>query len=182
MVEENVFTEIETVLKQGLEDPANVSLSGEAVPVRIVTPDPDLVELALPVTTLQLIDVRRAPSRAFKEFEVEKDMENGTARVAWPEEPYDLHYTVRGHTESARQDRLLLGQYIRLVDANPVLIGSSGRKFYLARSLSFRDRSKERSFEKALSFVVKTRLPVGVEKTVPIALEHKVNVEQGESG
>jgi len=181
MVEENVFTEIEMILKQGLEDPANVSLDGQPVPVRIVTPDPDLVELTLPVTTLQIIDVRRAPNRAFKEFEVEKDLENGTARVAWPEEPYDLHYTVRGHTESARQDRLLLGQYIRLVDANPVITGPSGRKFYLARSLSFKDRSDGRSFEKALTFVVKTRLPVGVEKTVPLAMEHKVNVvEQGQ--
>jgi len=175
-MEENVFTEIEMALKQGLEDPANVSLGDQPVPVRIVTPDPDFVELTLPVTTLQLIDVRRAPKRAFKEFDVETDMENRTARVAWPEEPYDMHYTVRGHTESARQDRLLLGQYIRFVDAHPVLAGASGRKFYLARTLSFRDRSDGRSFQKALTFVVKARLPVGIEKTVPIATERKMNI------
>ena len=176
MPEENVFTEIETVLKQGLEDPANVSLADEPVPVRIVTPDPDMVELALPVTTLQLVDVRRALDRANNEPEVEKDIPNGTARVAWPEAPYNLHYTVRGHCESSRQDRLLLGQYMRFIDAHPVLVGSSGRKFFIARGLSFRDRSKERSFEKALSFIVKARLPVGVEKTVPLALEHKVEI------
>ena len=176
MVEENLFTEIEMALKLGLEDPANVSLNGQPVPVRIVSPDPDLVELTVPVTTLQLIDVRRAPDRAFKEFMVETDLENGTAKVAWPDEPYDLHYTVRGHTESARQDRLLLGQYIGFVHAHPMLECASGRKVYLARSLSFKDTSKERSFQKALTFVVKARMPVGVEKTVNIAQELKLNI------
>jgi len=176
MAEENLFTEIEMALKLGLEDPANVSLNGQPVPVRIVSPDPDLVELTVPVTTLQLIDVRRAPDRAFKEFMVETDLDNGTAKVAWPDEPYDLHYTVRGHTESARQDRLLLGQYIGFVDAHPMLECASGRKVYLARALSFKDTSKERAFQKALTFVVKARMPVGVEKTENIAQELKLNI------
>ena len=177
MPEENVFTEIETILKQGFENPVNISLGGEPVPVCIVTPDPDLVELTLPVTTLQLVDVRRALDRTNNEPKVEKDIPNGTARIAWPEVPYDLYYTVRGHCESSRQDRLLLGQYMRFIDAHPVLTGANGRKFFLARGLSFRDRSSERSFEKALSFIVKTRMPVGVEKTVPLTLEHKVEIK-----
>jgi hypothetical protein len=177
MPDENIITEIEAILKAGLEDPANVSLDGEPVSVRVVTPDPDLVELTLPVTTLQLVDVRRGLDRSNNEFLVEKNMQDFTARVEWPEAPYNLHYTVRGHTESSREDRLLLGQYMRFVDAHPVLVGVSGRKFYLSRSLSFRDRSSERSFEKALTFVVKARLPVGVEETVPLVLEHKLDVK-----
>ncbi len=174
---ENVITEIELALKQGLEDPTNVSLNGQAVPVRVVTPDPDLVELTLPVTTLQLIDVRRGFDRMENEFEVEKDLAAGSAVVRWPEQPYDLFYTVRGHTVSSREDRLLLGQYLRFADAHPVLTGASGRQFYLARSLAFRDRSTEREFERAFTFTVKARMPVGVERLVPLAREHRVEVE-----
>lgn len=177
MPAENVFTEIELALKQGLEDPANVSLDGRAVPVRVVTPDPDLVELTLPVTTLQLLDVRRGLGRMENAFEVEKDPAAGTAVVRWPGQPYDLFYTVRGHTSSSRDDRLLLGQYLRFIDAHPVLTGASGRRFYLARSLAFRDRSREREFERALTFAVKARLPAGVERLVPLALEHRLEVE-----
>jgi hypothetical protein len=176
-MDENVITEIELALKQGLEDPANVSLNGQAVPVRVMTPDPDLVELTLPVTTLQLIDVRRGFDRMENEFEVEKDVPAGTAIVRWPEQPYDLFYTVRGHTASSRDDRLLLGQYLRFADAHPVLAGASGRRFYLARSLAFRDRSREREFERALTFAVKARMPVGVERLVPLTREHRVEVE-----
>lgn len=174
---ENVITEIELALKQGLEDPANVSLNGQAVPVRVVTPDPDLVELTLPVTTLQLLDVRRGFDRMDNEFEVEKDLAAGSAVVRWPEQPYDLFYTVRGHTDSSRDDRLLLGQYLRFADAHPVLTGASGRRFYLARSLAFRDRSTEREFERALTFTVKARMPAGVEKLVPLTREHRLEVE-----
>jgi hypothetical protein len=177
MPAENVFTEIELALKQGLEDPANVSLDGRAVPVRVVTPDPDLIELTLPVTTLQLLDVRRGFDRMENALEVEKDLAAGTAVVRWPEQPYDLFYTVRGHTSSSREDRLLLGQYLRFIDAHPVLTGASGRRFYLARSLAFRDRSREREFERALTFSVKARLPAGVERLVPLALEHRLEVE-----
>jgi hypothetical protein len=174
---ENVITEIELALKQGLQDPANVSLNGQAVPVRVVTPDPDLVELTLPVTTLQLLDVRRGFDRMDNEFEVEKDLAAGSAVVRWPEQPYDLFYTVRGHTDSSRDDRLLLGQYLRFADAHPVLTGASGRRFYLARSLAFRDRSTEREFERALTFTVKARMPAGVEKLVPLTREHRLEVE-----
>ena len=177
MPDDNVITEVELALKQGLEDPANVSLNGQAVPVRVVTPDPDLVELTLPVTTLQLIDVRRGFDRMENEFEVEKDLASGSAVVRWPEQPYDLFYTVRGHTDSSRDDRLLLGQYLRFADAHPVLTGTSGRRFYLARSLAFRDRSTEREFERALTFTVKARMPVSVEKLVPLTREHRVEVE-----
>lgn len=177
MPDENVITEIELALRQGLEDPANVSLNGQAVPLRVVTPDPDLVELTLPVTTLQLIDVRRGFDRMENEFEVETDLAAGSAVVRWPDQPYDLFYTVRGHTASSRDDRLLLGQYLRFADAHPVLAGASGRRFYLARSLAFRDRSREREFERALTFAVKARMPVGIEKLVPLAREHRVEVE-----
>jgi hypothetical protein len=177
MPDENVITAIELALKQGLEDPVNVSLNGQVIPVRVVTPDPDLVELTLPVTTLQLIDVRRGFDRMENEFQVERDLAAGTARVTWPEQPYDLFYTVRGHTASSREDRLLLGQYLRFVDGHPVLTGASGRRFYLARSLTFRDRSTEREFERALTFTVKARMPAGVEKLVPITREHQVDVD-----
>ena len=51
-LDENVFTDIETTLKAALE--ARVKLGGQSVPVRVVTPDPDLVELELPCLTLQL--------------------------------------------------------------------------------------------------------------------------------
>jgi hypothetical protein len=177
MPDENVITEIELALKQGLEDPANVSLDGQAVPVRVVTPDPDLVELVLPVTTLQLIDLRRGFDRMENGFEVERDLAAGTAVVRWPGQPYDLFCTVRGHTASSREDRLLLGQYLRFADAHPVLTGASGRRFYLARSLSFRDRSTEREFERALTFTVKARMPAGVEKVVRLAGEHQIEVD-----
>jgi len=176
MPDENVFTEIELALKQGLEDPVNVSLNGQAVPVRVVSPDPDLVELAVAVTTLQLLDVRRGFNRMENEFQVEKDLSAGTAVVRWPEQPYDLFYTVRGHTSSSREDRQLLGQYMRFIDAHPVLTGSSSRRFYLDRGLTFRDRSTEREFERALTFAVKARLPAGVEKLVPLARAHVVEV------
>lgn len=176
MAGENVITEIELALKQGLEDPATVNLNGQGVPVRVVTPDPDLVELTLPVTTLQLLDVRRGFPRMDNEFEVEKDLAAGTALIRWPEQPYDLFYTVRGHTASSRDDRLLLGQYLGFIDAHPVLAGASGRRFYLDRSLTFRDRSTEREFERALTFAVRARMPVGVEKLVPLAREHRVEL------
>jgi hypothetical protein len=177
MPDENALTEIEQALKQGLEDPANVSLGGRAIPVQVVTPDPDLVELVLPVTTLQLVDVRLGFDRMENEFEVEKNLVEGLATVRWPEQPYDLFYTVRGHTEASRDDRLLLGQYLRFIDAHPILVGASGRRFYLARSLAFRDRSTEREFERALTFTVKARMPVGVEKLVPLTREHRLEVE-----
>jgi hypothetical protein len=63
------------------------------------------------------------------------------------------------------------------VDGHPVLTGASGRRFYLARSLTFRDRSTEREFERALTFTVKARMPAGVEKLVPITREHQVDVD-----
>lgn len=176
--EENVLTGIELALKGALSDPLNISLDGNSVPVRIVTPDPDFVEMTPPLTTLQLVDIRRGLDRATNEFEVEKNEPEGTAAVRWPESPYDLSYTVRGHTEGSRQDRLLLEQYARLIDAHPVMETAEGRKFYLSRSLAFRERSTERQFEKALTFVVKARLPVGVEAIEYLVQERIFNVAQ----
>ncbi len=72
MPEENVFTDVERTLKSALE--ARVKLNGQPVPVRVVTPDPDFVELELPCLTLQLTDVRRDPARIVNERRIEKDL------------------------------------------------------------------------------------------------------------
>jgi len=172
---QNLLTEIESALKSFLGNPAYVSLNGEAVPVRIVTPDPDLVELELPTTTIQLIDIRRGLDRSNNEFKVQKPSSLNEARVVWPDAPYDLFYTIRSHTTSSRDDRLLFYQYLRLVDAHPILPGASGRRFYIARSLSFRDRSRKRTFERALTYVIKVRSPSTVETIVPLVHEHLVH-------
>ena len=177
MLEDNLFTDVEQALKAGLEDPAHVALAGRPVPVRLVTPDPDLVELVRPVTTLQLVDVRRGFDRMGTDVEVTRDLAAGAATVRWPSAPVDLHYAVRGHTAAGRDDRLLLGQYLQFLERHPVLIGASGQRFLLARTLAFRDRSQGRQFTRVLTFVVKARLPVDLAQVVPLVQEHRVRVE-----
>jgi len=179
MPQENVITDIETTLKQVLEDPATVQLAGQSVPVVFVTPDPDLVELTIPSMTLQLTDVRRDLVRMDNEREVEVDEANETAQVRWPSQPYNLHYTLAGHTATGREDRLLLEQLLRFVDENPVLetVGLK-RPLRLDRDLTLKDASRGRSLAKALAFVVKTRLTGKDIAQVPLVREPIARVEQ----
>ena len=176
-MEENVFTDIEATLKAALE--SRVALGGEAVPVRIVTPDPDFVELELPCVTLQLADVRRDPARKDNAPRVEKDVEAMEATVRPPAEPYDLHFSVGVHAESTRDERLMLEQVLCLLAEQPALITSIlGREAYLAPDVSFRDLSEGRDVVQAVGIVVKTRLEPGEAATVPLALEHRVTARE----
>ena len=181
---ENLFTEIEAVLKAALEDPANVSLGGIPVPVRVVAPDQDLVELELPVTTLTLQDVRRGLDRMDNAPEVEPGVLPGDATVRWPSQPWDLLYSVRGHTASSREDRLLLGQYLRFLDDHPFFVAASGGQFLLGRDRAFRDQGRagipgdDRAFAKSVSFTVRARFRSGVEAQVPTVTEQQIQVGQ----
>jgi len=170
-VEENVFTDVEATLKAALE--ARVRLGGQPVPVRIVTPDPDYVELELPCITLQLTDVRRDPSRMDNDRRVEKDLEAMTATIRQRSEPYDLHFAVGVHAERTREDRLLLEQVLLLLDEQPAMTtGTFGREVYLSRDVSFRDLSKGRALWQTVGIIVRTRLEPGEAQVVPLAREH----------
>jgi hypothetical protein len=176
-MEENVFTDIETTLKAALE--ARVKLGGESVPVRIVTPDPDFIELALPCVTLQLTDVRRDPARRDNDRRVEKDVDAMTATIRQPTEPYDLRFAVGVHGESTRAERLMLEQVLCLLAEQPAMTTAVlGREAYLAPDVSFRELSKGREIFQSVGIVVKTRLEPGEAVTVPLAREHRVTAEE----
>ncbi|MHC4249791.1 MAG: tail sheath stabilizer and completion protein [Planctomycetota bacterium] len=170
-MEENVFTDIEGTLKAVLA--ARVRLDGHGLPVRIVTPDPDFVELELPCVTLQLADVRRDPTRKDNERRVEKDIEAMEATVRPPSEPYDLHFSVGVHGEQTRDARLMLEQVLLLLAEQPALTTQTfGRRAYLAPDASFRDLSKSRNLTHTVGIVVKTHLEPGEAEVVPLAREH----------
>jgi hypothetical protein len=170
-VEENVLTDVEATLKGALG--ARVKLDGQPVPVRIVTPDPDFIELELPCVTLQLNDVRRDPSRRDNDRRVEKDIETMTATVRPPTEPYDLHFAVGLHGGSTRSERLMLEQVLCLLAEQPAMTTAVlGREVYLAPDVSFRELSKGRDIFQSVGIVVKTRLEPGAAVTVPLAREH----------
>ena len=176
-MEENVFTDVEATLKAALA--ARVKLSGQPVPVRIVTPDPDFVELALPCVTLQLTDVRRDPSRRDNDRRVEKDIEAMTATVRPPTEPYDMHFAVGVHGESTRAERLMLEQVLCLLDERPAMTtvtpppgGGPGREVYLSRDVSFRNLSKGRALWQTVGIVVRIRLEPGEAHVVPLVRDH----------
>lgn len=176
-MEENVFTDVETTLKAALE--ARVKLDGESVPVRIVTPDPDFVELELPCLTLQLVDVRRDPARRDNDRRVEKDVEAMTATVRQPDEPYDLYFAVGVHAEATRDGRLMLEQVLCLLAEQPAMTTAVlGREAYIAPDVSFRELSKGRELFQSVGIVVKTRLEPGEAVTVPLAREHQVGVKE----
>ena len=176
-MEENVFTDIEATLKAALE--ARVRLGGEPVPVRIVTPDPDFVELELPCLTLQLVDVRRDPSRKDNDRRVEKDIEAMTATVRQPTEPYDLHFAVGVHAEATRDERLMLEQVLCLLAEQPALTTVVlAREAYIAPDVSFRELSKGRELFQSVGIAVKTRLEAGEAVTVPLAREHRVTARE----
>ena len=176
-MEENVFTDVEATLKAALE--ARVRLGGQPVPVRIVTPDPDYVELELPCVTLQLTDVRRDPSRIDNDRRVEKDLEAMTATIRQQTEPYNLHFAVGVHGESTRAERLMLEQVLCLLDERPAMTTETfGREVYLSRDVSFRDLSKGRALWQTVGIVVRTRLEPGEARVVPLAREHIVGVKE----
>jgi len=183
MPEENVITDIETALKQTLENPAVVQLNGQPVPVVFVTPDPDLVELTIPCMTLQLTEVRRDPVRADNDRDIEIDEEDSTARIRWPSQPYNLHYTLAGHAAAGREDRLLLEQLLRFVDDNPALESAVlRRRFLLHRDVAVKETSRGRDLSKALAFVVRTRLTGKEIGEVPLAREQVTRVGEGIEG
>jgi hypothetical protein len=175
-VEENVFTDVEATLKAALE--ARVRLGGQAVPVRIVTPDPDFVELALPCVTLQLTDVRRDPARRDNDRRVEKDLDAMEATIRPPTEPYDMHFSVGVHGERTRDERLMLEQVLCLLDEKPAMTTvTHGREVYLSRDVSFRELSKGRDLWQTVGIVVRTRLEPGEAEVVPLVREHVATVE-----
>jgi len=176
-VDENVFTDIEATLKAALE--ARVKLGGQGVPVRIVTPDPDFVELELPCLTLELTDVRRDPARKDNDRRVEKDIEAMEATVRPPTEPYDIHFAVGVHAEATRDGRLMLEQVLCLLAEQPAMTTAVlGREAYLAPDVSFRELSKGRELFQSVGVVVKTRLEPGEAVTVPLAAEHRVAAKE----
>lgn len=178
MVEDNFLTDMESTLKGLLSDTDNINLEGNAVPVRVVTPDPDFVELALPCLTLQMTDFRRDLERADNDRQVEKDLDAMTATVRKRSEPYNFHYMIAVHTEKNRDDRLLLGQVIYFIDEHPVLTSVVlGKELFIHRDISFRETSKERSFAKSVGMVVKARLEARHEEIVPLVNEHIVQAQ-----
>jgi hypothetical protein len=177
VTEENFFTDIELSFKQLLGDVQNIAVNGEPVPVRIVTPDPDFIELELPSLTLQLTDFRRDPDRADNDLDVEKDLEEMTATVRKQSEPYNLHYTIGIHAEKSRHDRLLLGQVIYFIDEHPVVTTGAGREIFLHRDIAFRELSKERDLAKSIEIIVRIRLEARQAETVPLVQEHSIQSE-----
>ena len=176
-MDENVFTDIDAALKAALA--ARVRLGAEAVPVRMVTPDPDYVELELPCVTIGLSDVRRDPSRSEGDRRVEKDLEAMTATVRPRTEPWNLHYSVGVHAELTRDERLMLEQVLLLLDEQPVLTTPGlGREVYLSRDVSFSNLGSGRDYGRAVGIVVKTRLEPGEAETVPLVAERRVNAEE----
>ena len=177
MAEENFLTDIERTLKQALEDVNNVSLYGNPVPVKVVTPDPDFVEIEYPCLTLQLTDFRRDLTRTDNQRHVEKDLDAMTAKVKKESQPYNLYYSVVTHTEKSRDDRLLLGEIIYFIDEHPVITSTIlGKEFYLHRDLSFREVSKARNFARSIGIIVKIRLEARFEDIVPLVETRKVEI------
>lgn len=178
MPEDNFLTDIERTLKTAFEDVNNISLYGNSVPVKIVTPDPDFVEVKYPCLTLQLVDFRRDLARADNQRQVKKDLDEMTAKVKRKSEPYNLYYSVVAHTEKNRDDRLLLGEIIFFIDEHPILTSIVFEKeLYLHRDISFRELSKERNFAKSIGIIIKTRLDARFEEMVPLIKERKVEAQ-----
>ena len=155
-MDDNFLTDIEQALKGALQD--SISFGGEPVPVQVVTPDPDLVELTLPCLTLQLTDFRRDTPRADNDREVDVDMDNMEATVRKNSEPYNLHYTIGVHADKSRDDRILLGEVVYFIDEHPIMTTPAGKEVFLHRDITFRELSKERDFEKTIEIMVRTRL------------------------
>jgi hypothetical protein len=174
---ENVLTDVEATLKAALD--ARVSLAGQPVPVHVVTPDPDFIELELPCVTMQLADVRRDPVRKDNERRVEKDVDAMVAAVRQPTEPYNLHFAIAVHADALRDERLLLEQILCLLAEQPALTTAvGGREVYLAPDVTFGDQSKERDVVQSVGVVVKARLEPGSAETVLLAREHQATAKE----
>jgi len=174
---DNFLTDIEATLKQALENPANINLAGNPVPLVIVTPDPDFVELVLPCLTLQFTDIRKDLSRTENQRQEVIDLDLNQAKVKPASQAYNLYYSLIAHSDKLRDERLLLGQLIILLDANPIMQSQVlGKEFYLSREMSFNEQSKERDFAAALNVVLKIRVDAKEEQLLPIAVEMKINV------
>ena len=172
MAEENFLTDLEQTLKAVLE---NIRLSGNLVPVVVVTPDPDFVELALPCLTLQLVDLRRDFSRIDNQRKVEKDLAMMQAKITPAGLPYNLHYLITAHAQTLREDRLLLGELVKTVDSHPVMTSAVyGKEFYLHRDVSFGEASKARDFSQSLGIVAKIRLEPDEEQIISLVRLAKV--------
>lgn len=175
MPDDNLFTDIERTLRDGL---ASITLGGSPVPIRVVTPDPDFVELETPCVTMQLVDFRRDTPRTVNDREVEKDLDEMTAKIKKRSEAYNFHYSLTGHASKNRDDRLLLGEIALFVDENPVMTSILfGTVFYLHRDITFRELSKARDFAKSVGVIVKTRLPMRHEEIVPLVQERLVTAD-----
>jgi len=172
---ENVLTDVETLLKTALE--SRLRLGGQPVSVRIVTPDPDLVELELPCVTMQLVDVRRDLARMDNERRVAADPDTMTAEVRPPTQPFNFHFSIAPHAEQLRDQRLLLEQVLLLLDEAPVL-ASAVQEYYVAPDRTFADRSSGRDIACAVGVILRARLEPGPVQTVLLAGEHRVTAKE----
>jgi|GEM_PF-2372659 len=176
MPEENDITDVDGILKSLFE---TVELDGSPVPVRMVTPDPDIVELVTPCITLMLSDVRRDGEREENDRVVEKDLQEMKADVRPEGVPYNLHYRVTGHGSTTREDRLLLEKILLLVEESPQLESPTTQKEYLlTRDISFRESSRGREYGKSVEIVVKARFPKGPAEEIPLVEETVFNVKK----
>jgi len=175
-VEENVITDLEGSIKALLEQ--YVMLAGEFLPVRIVTPDPDFVELAIPCITLQLVDFRRDGTRRECGRIEEKDLDAMTAVVKRMPEPFNLHYAIVAHTDKSRDDRLILEQVAVLLDDYPVITTAIFQKeVSFHRDISLREVSKEREFAKSFTVIARIRLDSKEQEIIPLVTERITEVD-----
>jgi hypothetical protein len=172
---ENTLTTVEELLKLALE--TRLQLGGQPVPVRIVTPDPDFVELELPCVTMQLVDIRRDPARMDNERRVVADPDAMTAEMRPPTQPYNLHFSIAPHADQIRDERLLLEQILLLFDEVPV-ISSAIQEYYVAPDRTFGDRSSDRDVACAVGILVRARLEPGPAETVLLARDHRVTAKE----
>lgn len=173
----NIFTDLEGSLKTLLT--ANVLLAGVPVPVQIVTPDPDFVELETPCITLQLVDFRRDGARREGGRIEEKDLDAMTAVVQRIPEPFNLYYEVVIHTEKSRDDRMIFEQLAVMLDDHPVITTEIlAKKVYLHRDLAFREISKARDFAKSLTVIARIRLDSKEFETIPLVQELVTTVDE----
>jgi len=172
---ENIITDVEGSLKALLEQ--NVFLSDDPVPVRVVTPDPDFVELTIPCITLQLVDFRRDGTRREGGRVEEKDLDAMTATVKRMPEPFNLHYAIVAHTNRSRHDRMVLEQIAVILDDYPVMITPVFKKdITFHRDLTFREISKEREFAKSLTVIARIRLDSKEQEIIPLVREQITEV------
>lgn len=174
-VEENIITDLEGSMKALLEE--KVSLGGVPVPVQIVTPDPDFVELQTPCITMQLVDFRRDGTRRECGRTEEKDLDAMTATVKRLPEPFNLHYALVAHTDKSRDYRLVLEQIAVLLDDHPVITTAIfGKEVSIHRDIVFSEASKERAFAKSITVIARIRLDSKEQEVIPLVREQITEV------